>query len=520
MSKYRLWLSMLLMGSISLGILGCSSEEDYRGELTEESQPSPTIVSEIDLSKVFELRIEGRTDEAIELLRSLNETYPASVEVMIQLARSLLDARQFSLAAFRFEQALSLKSDNLVSKEAAEAHYLARDIDSSIKRYRQYLSSSPADPSSQLRFARMLADKGRSTESINAFSKASNDATADDCLIMGTLFLQKNLLVQAKHWFSESSTRSDSSPTQPLIGLLRVAKLEKNDEEAETIILALEKSESGILETTDLAKYSADLLRRRRLADFIARGMDARGKPVSVLASGLLAGQASIFRTSSPVTSGSKLPPPIEDLPEITAQDEVLFGEDENNQISTTVDTSPPPSSPSMSLADAFAAPIGQIADVYGASDSPIELGQKAYLDGSYTTALLHARDALKKNSKNAQAWRLCSQAHFQLGETNQAEMTILEAIRHQPLDLDMRMDYLRIARETLPSKRYLQELEKVRDIFPDSTEILWELARRYHIVENMPVTAAVLYRKIVQIAPDDSAIAGQAELELIKLKK
>ena len=237
-----------LMGSISLGILGCSSEEDYRGEQTEESTPSPTIASEIDLSKVFELRIEGRTDEAIELLRSLNEIYPASVEVMIQLVSSLLDARQFSLAAFRFEQALSLKTNNLLSKEAVEAHYLARDIDSSIERYREYLSTSPADPISQLRFARMLADKGRSTESINAFSKASDEATADDCLMMGELFLQKTLLAQAKHWFSESSTRSDSSPTQPLIGLLRVAQMGKNEEDAETIILALEKSEPGILE--------------------------------------------------------------------------------------------------------------------------------------------------------------------------------------------------------------------------------------------------------------------------------
>ena len=109
---------------------------------------------------------------------------------------------------------------------------------------------------------------------------------------------------------------------------------------------------------------------------------------------------------------------------------------------------------------------------------------------------------------------------HFQLGETNQAEMTILEAIRHQPLDLDMRMDYLRIARETLPSKRYLQELEKVRDIFPDSTEILWELARRYHIVEKHARHGGSTLPKIVQIAPHDSAIAGQAELELIKLKK
>ena len=81
----------------------------------------------------------------------------------------------------------------------------------------------------------MLADKGRSTESINTFSKASNEASADDCLIMGKLFLQKNLLAQAKYWFSQSSTRSDRSPTQPLIGLLRVAQMEKNDEDAETV---------------------------------------------------------------------------------------------------------------------------------------------------------------------------------------------------------------------------------------------------------------------------------------------
>jgi len=80
-------------------------------------------------------------------------------------------------------------------------------------------------------------------------------------------------------------------------------------------------------------------------------------------------------------------------------------------------------------------------------------------------------------------------------------------------------MDYLRIARETLPSQRYLQELEKVRDLFPESTEVLWELARRYQMVENMPVTAAILYRKIIQIAPTSSAIADQAEIELIKLK-
>ena len=99
---------MLLAGSISLGILGCSDEEPTTPATNENLERVSPVEPVIDLSKVFELRIEGKTDEAINLLRTLNEQHPTSVEVMIQLARSLLDAKQFSLAAFRFEQALSL----------------------------------------------------------------------------------------------------------------------------------------------------------------------------------------------------------------------------------------------------------------------------------------------------------------------------------------------------------------------------------------------------------------------------
>ena len=97
--------------------------------------------------------------------------------------------------------------------------------------------------------------------------------------------------------------------------------------------------------------------------------------------------------------------------------------------------------------------------------------------------------------------------------------MTILEAIRHNPLDLETHLDYLRIARETLSSSRYLAELEKVHELFPESTEIIWQLARRYHLVERMPATATVLYRKLLKTAPEGSALHNQAEMELIKLR-
>ena len=514
---YRIWLSLALLGSISFGIWGCSSGDEQSEETSPNTKPIQVAVPPVDLSPVISMRIEGRTEEAIEHLRNLIDKHPSSVEVMIQLARCLMDTQQFSLAAFRFEQAMSLNPDNLLAKEVAEAHYLARDFDSAIERYAQYLSTQPDDPPAQLRYARMLADQDRATEALNAFAKASANASADDCLIMGNLFLQKNLLSQAKHWYGESSRRTESSPTEPLLGLLRVAKAENNEGDAETIILALEKSASGALESTNLSNFSANLLRKRRLADFIARGMDARGKSVTQLASSLLAGSPPLFRKESIVTSQSKLPPPRN--PDASSSAFGTTSENEPIQPTPVEETIDPPKTQAMSLADAFAAPVGQTGDASGAIDSSLNKGQNAYLEGGYTSALLHARDALKKNPEDPAAWRLCSQAHFQLGETNEAEMTILEAIRHQPFDLDMRMDYLRIARETLPSKRYLQELEKVRDLFPESTEILWELARRYQMVENMPVTAAILYRKIIQIAPVSSAIAGQAEIELIKLK-
>ena len=97
--------------------------------------------------------------------------------------------------------------------------------------------------------------------------------------------------------------------------------------------------------------------------------------------------------------------------------------------------------------------------------------------------------------------------------------MTILEAIRHNPNDSQTHLEYLRIARETLTGPRYLAELEKAHEKFPQSTEILWQLARRYHMVERMPVTAAILYRRLLETAPEKSVIAQQANMELIKIQ-
>ena len=276
---------------------------------------------------------------------------------------------------------------------------------------------------------------------------------------------------------------------------------------AEALILAIEKSNPGSIAETDLENEASELLRSRRLADFIQRGVSPGNLKVTELASALLSEKPQSFPV---VALGPKLPPSISDEPTppiSTAQTEI----EETSTLSDPKFIQAPSSS---GLADAFADPV-----IARNSFDSMEEARSAYLGRNYSKALIFARQAIKENPSNSEAWRLSSQAHFQLGESREAEMTILEAIRHNPLDFETHLDYLGVARETLTSSRYLAELEKVHELFPESTEIIWQLARRYHLVERMPATATVLYRKILKTAPEGSALHYQAEMELIKLR-
>ena len=456
-----------------------------------------------DLSEAIVKRMEGDPEAAILILREQNQKFPDSNEVLIQLGRSLFDTKNFPLAAFRFEQALSAGAPTEIYREAAEAFLQSGDEKNAKRNLEKFLENFPDEKEAWLIFARLLEKSGLETEAINAFSRAPNLCTAQDSLILADLFFRKKLWAQAKRWYRESAKREETLSTKPLLGLLQVSLKEKDEDQTETLALAIEKTHPGTIDSTEIREEIAKLLRRRRLADLLEADISTNEKGVTALAHALLHG--SLKTEDAVVSSGPKLPnsrtipaAPDQSLPE-----------------STTID-SPVLEDPSIpfNLADAFAIPAEEEIEM-----SSLEKSRMAYLNSSYSEALFHAREALKANPSDAEAWRSSSQAHFQLGEETEAEMTILEAIRHNPFDLETRMDYLRIARETLSARTYLVELEKAKEIFPESTEILWELARRYHLFEKMPVTASILYREVMKIAPAGSALHEKSKMELLKLK-
>ena len=137
---------MLTLGSISLAILGCGNQESESGSTIPENTSQKVLTRTTpDLSEAIEKRIEGKPEDAVRILRKLNDEHPNSQEILLQLGRSLFDSQQFALAAFRLDQAISVGAETAVFKEAAEAHLKAGDEQSAEGLLQKYLVSYPDD---------------------------------------------------------------------------------------------------------------------------------------------------------------------------------------------------------------------------------------------------------------------------------------------------------------------------------------------------------------------------------------
>ena len=483
-------LCMIRFSAVVVSIVitgGCSDDPIQVSPPSEPDQQNPP-----DLSEAIQKRIEGKTDEALAILRKLNDRHPESPEIITMLGRTLLDAEEYALAAFRLEQAFSLGGATNILSETGQAHELAEDDESAEKAYATYIQKHPDDTFANLKYARVLHRLGKESKALDAFLQASDKAETADAMAVAQLFLAKRMYPQAEHWFQSAEKKAPNQSPLPYLGLLEIRLSLKDENSAETLMLAMEKTHPGSLDKSEHAKTAADLLKRRRGLDFFQRGYVTDGKTASQLAAALLAPLKA-----EPVVGGSKLP--TRNLESNASQTSSL-----DNETTTT-----------LSLADIFSSPPNNSEP---AEKSFLDQAELAMLEKNFRSALLFTRRAIRENPKNAAAWHMASQAHFLLGEGDEAEMKSLEATRHAPDDLGYHMDYLRIARETLAGQRYLEELEKSHERFPESIEILWQLARRYHIAENKPATAAILYRKLLAMAPPDNPLRPDAERELRSL--
>ena len=195
-----------LISSYCIGVFlfwGCSTEDEH-AESQPIEKPTEATINLPDLSTAVEKRIEGNTVEAIKILRKFNSEYPDSHAILLQLARALSESKQFALAAFRFDQAISAGAEESALKEAAIAYTSAGDLYSASERYADYLLINNKDTQSWVRYARILSKTNKPTEAINAFNKGADFLTFEDCILMGNLMMSKKLLPQAEYWYKKT----------------------------------------------------------------------------------------------------------------------------------------------------------------------------------------------------------------------------------------------------------------------------------------------------------------------------
>ena len=138
-----------------LVLFGCGEPEKDRTVVS--VSPSSTEEKKPDLSEAISKRIEGNAEGAVRLLRNLNEEFPNSQEILVQLGRSLADMENHPLAAFRFDQALSSGASKDIHLETAEAHLLAGDKANAQLHFRKFLTHYPKQKEIWLKYARVTA---------------------------------------------------------------------------------------------------------------------------------------------------------------------------------------------------------------------------------------------------------------------------------------------------------------------------------------------------------------------------
>ena len=157
--------------------------------------------------------MKKKPEEAIKLLRKHNDDFPSSPEILIQLSRALFEDKQYILSAFRFDQAISAGADQQLLLECAQAYQIGGDLNSARDRYMEYLKLFPQDLKTWLSTARLLAKNGQETEALNAFERSGELPSTSDCIVIGNLYLGKNILVKAEYWFEKIVKKTNQAPS-------------------------------------------------------------------------------------------------------------------------------------------------------------------------------------------------------------------------------------------------------------------------------------------------------------------
>jgi tetratricopeptide (TPR) repeat protein len=441
------------------------------------SNPDKTI--EQRFTQAQEKLDEGLTEEAVTILEDLYERWPERLDVVEFLAfahsRNNNPAAAADAFMLAYEQAPE-RGDLLLF--AAQARTDAGDLAKAARHYRLYIADNFDDFSGWQALARLENDRGLHRDAIDAYLNVyrirPSGMTAAE---LGDLFLRLNNTAQAHHWFKASLEHSGEARPIALLGLLRISLEEENWDRAEELVQRLDRDHPGALDASELAMVRGELLRWR--------------ESVAELERLRLAQAAESERREAEARAREEEERLAQEKAEAEAAEAARLAALEQDEEETEAGVE------SLPLADEMVTSLDPFAELVAKADRFVE-------DGRFGSAARTYWRALSYDDSQAEIWFKLSRAHSKASAWNDAELTVLEALRRQPEREVYHLHYLNVIKETQPVRTYLRELERVQQQFPNNAEVVLALANTYARSQHSHPEAVRYYRLFLQLAPQD----------------
>ncbi len=148
------------------------------------------------------------------------------------------------------------------------------------------------------------------------------------------------------------------------------------------------------------------------------------------------------------------------------------------------------------------------------AEDYAQKANQKMDL-GDFKEAISLYWKALALEENSPAKWQALSQAALKNEDLETAELAALEAVRRDNENLLYTLNLLDIMQKSASTDRFLAELVRAKEHFPQSIELTYDLARAYDTLARNKRNARIMYEEYLNMAPLDHPHRIEAEQAL-----
>lgn len=485
---------------IFLGFSACSSKN--------------TTLSQEEIHQHIQLAIDeaniiasgGEPFKAIEQLDKLLDKYPSNTKVLEAMAFTYLDAKDPGLAAFYFEQILLQEPDSQEYRIfAAQAYTDADEHNDAIRNYKLYLEHFPDDKATWLALTANFESNKNYAEAVDAFLKAhklsNSEPSSKACVKIAQLYQKERNLDEMKNWLYQA-VQKDPKNQDALKTLLKIEVGGHNYPLAEKHLKALESQKINPVDAHFISssrekinKWRAEKAKEEALA--IAKEQAKQAKMAKEAAAKKALEEEDLFADNL----SSEAIETVEAHPAETFDDDDLFSE-QDEAVAQEVPEKPKP----MPVAKVTPKPIKQTKEIKKAQPKQpghFEYAKKAIATDNYPKAIKHYWDAVMEKPETPEYWHELSKALSKTGDYQNAEMTMLEAMRRKPNNLGYQIDYLNLFKKQGDHNRWLSELKKAKQKFPNSPDLLFALGKAYEHLEQNNSLAKQTYEHFIQVAPN-----------------